>query len=166
VYHVYTMRNHCPLTLSLTLTPFRFSLILLDSLDYSTWLPGHVLFFCCRLIINTIYLCPANPNPSQSLSALLFYNTSCQDRGRWTLFYFRFPFFILLFFSFSFKFLFLEQLGLGFISHAVTSVTNWWHNHKTNHEMWEKEVEGSRTSDVIQHGHHMLASCITHGHLG
>ena len=32
--------------------------------------------------------------------------------------------FILLFFSFSFSFfLFLEQLGLGFISHAVTSVT-------------------------------------------
>jgi len=30
--------------------------------------------------------------------------------------------FILLFFSF-FIFLFLEQLGLGFISHAVTSVT-------------------------------------------
>jgi len=32
--------------------------------------------------------------------------------------------FILLYFSFSFNFLFLEQLGLGFISHAVTSVTN------------------------------------------
>jgi len=27
-------------------------------------------------------------------------------------------------FSFIFYFLFLEQLGLGFISHAVTSVTN------------------------------------------
>ena len=32
--------------------------------------------------------------------------------------------FILFLFSFSFNFLFLEQLGLGFISHAVTSVTN------------------------------------------
>jgi len=31
--------------------------------------------------------------------------------------------FILLYFSFSFNFLFLEQLGLGVISHAVTSVT-------------------------------------------
>ena len=31
--------------------------------------------------------------------------------------------FILLFSSFSFNFLFLEQLGLGVISHAVTSVT-------------------------------------------
>jgi len=37
-----------------------------------------------------------------------------------------FSFFILLYFSFSFSFfnfLFLEQLGLGVISHAVTSVT-------------------------------------------
>ena len=35
-------------------------------------------------------------------------------------------YFILLFisFSFGFYFLFFEQLGLGFISHAVTSVTN------------------------------------------
>ena len=41
------------------------------------------------------------------------------------LYFFFFIFiFILLFFSFSFNFLFLEQLGLGFISHAVTSVTN------------------------------------------
>ena len=103
--------------------------------------------------------CPGN--------CTMTYKDICQDRGRWTLFYFRLSFFILLFFSFfSFKFLFLEQLGLGFISHAVTSVTNWWRNHKTNHEMWENEVEGSRTSNVIQHGHHMLASCITHGRLG
>jgi len=32
-------------------------------------------------------------------------------------------YFILLYF-FLFNFLFLEQLGLGFISHAVTSITN------------------------------------------
>ena len=38
-------------------------------------------------------------------------------------FYFRFLFYFLFFFSFSFLFLFLEQLGLGVISHAVTSVT-------------------------------------------
>jgi len=36
--------------------------------------------------------------------------------------YFIFPFHF--YFTFSFLFLFLEQLGLGFISHAVTSVTN------------------------------------------
>ena len=38
--------------------------------------------------------------------------------------YFIFAFHFFFSFSFSFKFLFLEQLGLGFISHAVTSVTN------------------------------------------
>jgi len=30
----------------------------------------------------------------------------------------------------------------------------------------ENKVEGSRTNDVIQHGHHMLASCSTYGYLG
>jgi len=34
-----------------------------------------------------------------------------------------FYFCILIFFSFFFYFLFLEQLGLGLIGHAVTSVT-------------------------------------------
>ena len=61
--------------------------------------------------------------------------------------YFIFPFhfyFTLLYF-FLFNFLFLEQLGLGFISHTVTSVTNWWHSHKTDHETWEKKIEGFRT---------------------
>ena len=29
----------------------------------------------------------------------------------------------------------------------------------------EKEVEGSKTDDVIQHEHYILASCSTHGHL-
>ena len=36
---------------------------------------------------------------------------------------FLFSFFYLIFFSFIFYFLFLEQLRLGVISHAVTSVT-------------------------------------------
>jgi len=51
--------------------------------------------------------------------------------------------FILFFFFFFFSFLFLEQLGLGIISHAVTSVTSWWHSHKTDHGTWENGVEGS-----------------------
>ena len=37
--------------------------------------------------------------------------------------YFYFSLFILFYFSFFFFFYFLEQLGLGFISYAVTSVT-------------------------------------------
>ena len=33
-----------------------------------------------------------------------------------------------------FYFLFLEQLGLGLIGHAITSVTIEWRSHKTDHE--------------------------------
>ena len=54
-----------------------------------------------------------------------------------------------------FYFLFLEQLGLGLIGHAVTSITC-WHSHKTDHEIWENLVEDSRIDDVIQHGLHMV----------
>ena len=40
--------------------------------------------------------------------------------------YFIFPFILFYFsFTFLFNFLFLEQLGVGVISHTVTSVTNW-----------------------------------------
>ena len=59
-------------------------------------------------------------------------------------FIFSFHFYFTLLFFFFFIFLFLEQLRLGFISHAVTSVTNWWHSHKTDHGTWENEVEGTR----------------------
>ena len=80
--------------------------------------------------------------------------------------YFIFSFHFLFSFRFIFYFLFLEQLGLGLIGYAVTSVTTRWRSHKTDHKTWEKGVEGSRTSNVIQHGQHMLTSCSTHGHLG
>ena len=56
-HYVYTMRNPCPLTSSLTLTPSRLFPILLDPKSFQTalgsitWLPGHVLSICCRLII-------------------------------------------------------------------------------------------------------------------
>ena len=63
MYHMYTMRNHCPLMLSLTLTPSRLSLILLDPKSFQTvlasvtWLPGHMLSIHCRLIrILSIYV--------------------------------------------------------------------------------------------------------------
>ena len=49
-----------------------------------------------------------------------------------SLFYFSF----LFSFHFIFYFLFLEQPGLGLIGHAVTSVTTWWHSHKTDYETW------------------------------
>ena len=50
-HHVYTIRNPCPLTSSLTLTPSRLFLILLDSKSFQTilasvtWLPGHMPIF-------------------------------------------------------------------------------------------------------------------------
>ena len=60
-HHVYIMRNPCPLTSSLTLTPSKLFLILLDPKSFQTilasvtWLPGHVPisypFVCCKLII-------------------------------------------------------------------------------------------------------------------
>ena len=76
--------------------------------------------------------------------------------------------FIFFFFFFSVYFpifLFLEQLGLGLICHAVTTVT-WEQSHKTDHETQENLVEDSRADDIIQHGHHMLTSWTTHGCLG
>jgi len=54
-------------------------------------------------------------------------------------FYFLFSLYFIFIFIF-FYFLFLEQLGLEFISHTVTS---WWWSHKTDHEMWENGVEDS-----------------------
>ena len=52
------------------------------------------------------------------------------------------------------------------MGHAITSVTIRGHSHKADHEMWENLVEDSRTDDIIQHGHHILVSWTTHGHLG
>jgi len=45
--------------------------------------------------------------------------------------------FILFFLFYFILLLFLEQLGLGLISRAVTSVT------RTDHRTWENKVEGS-----------------------
>jgi len=81
-HHVYTMGNHCPLTSSLILTPSRLFLILLDPKSFQTilasviWLPGHMPFSHCRLIIILLsYFC-LNPNPTWSLSTHLSYNTT------------------------------------------------------------------------------------------
>ena len=85
--------------------------------------------YCCKL--TTIVFVFSTPlSRSSKVDFVHFY---------FSLFYFSFSFFILLYF------LFLEQLGLGVISHAVTSVTNWWCSHKTDHGTWEKEVEDSGT---------------------
>ena len=80
--------------------------------------------------------------------------------------YFIFLFIFYFPFNLFFYFLFLEQLGLGLICHTVTSVPTWWCSHKTDHKTGKNKVEDLRTNDVIQHGHHMLASWTTHGCLG
>ena len=82
---------------------------------------------------------------SRKIMSYNIYNTYCQDHWWWTLFYFLFSLYFTFLFILLFIFLFLEQLGLGFICHAVTSVTNWWHSHKTDHGTWENEVEGFGT---------------------
>ena len=60
-----------------------------------------------------------------------------------------FYFFIFIFISFYFLiFLFLE------------------HRVRVKSQETENKVEGSRTSDVIQHRYHMLTSCTIYGCLG
>jgi len=72
-HHVYTMRNHCPLMSSLTLTPSRIFPILLDCsrLCHMTFRSRAYLLslFHCRLIIIIL-----NSNPSPSLSTHSSYN--------------------------------------------------------------------------------------------
>ena len=59
-YHVYIIRNHCSLMSSLTLTPSRLFLILLNPKSFQTilasvtWLLGHMLSIHCRLIITAV----------------------------------------------------------------------------------------------------------------
>ena len=91
----------------------------------------------------------------------------CQDRQKWTLFIFIFSLlFFFFFFSFILYFYFQNNSGQGLsvtLSHqsqldgVVTRLITGLKRRT------QKELE---QSDVIQHGHHMLASCITHGHLG
>ena len=90
---------------------------------------SHVVTFCSSHIYPNLWIIPLLSR-SLTVDFILF--------SLFTLFYFSFLFSFL-------NFLFLEQLRLGFISHAVTSVTNWWRSHKTDHGTWENEVEGSGT---------------------
>ena len=80
-HHMYTMRNPCPLTSSPNPNSLsRLFPILLDpksfqtTLDYSTWLPGHVLFLRCRLIILLSIYVRLTLTLAKSLSTLSSYN--------------------------------------------------------------------------------------------
>jgi len=85
---------------------------------YSYWWSDISVFCCCFYISHIL-------SSSQMVDLGFLYST----------------FYFYCLFNLFFYFLFLEQLGLGMIGHAVTSVTIWWHSHKT----WENLVEDSRT---------------------
>jgi len=109
------------------------------------------------ILSTTRYLHELLSSPSPLLKILLFLlfltilvqlfcgyiGYAYQDRWQWTSFIFIFSLSFYFYFSLIFYFLFLEQFGLGFICHTVTSVTSWWQSHKTDHGTWENGVEGS-----------------------
>jgi len=103
-------------------------------------LDKELLLYCYPIYIN--YIWSVLQQCSASISALKASCVKIIDAGLYFIFSFHFYFTLLYFFFFFF--LFLEQLGLGFISHAVTFITNWWRSHKTDHETWENGVEGTR----------------------
>jgi len=64
--------------------------------------------------------------------------------------------FLYLNFHFHFHFVLFYFLIFLFLEHRV----------RGRSQDAENKIEGSRTNDVIQHGHHILTSCPTHGRLG
>ena len=79
-----------------------------------------------------------------------------------------FSLFILFYFTLLFLFIFYFQNNSGQELSVTLSHQSQLDGVVTRlitglRRMKQKELE---QSDVIQHGHHMLASCITHGHLG
>jgi len=80
-----------------------------------------------------------------------------------------FIFFIILFyFQFIFHFPIFEtlRLGLEVICHTVTSVTSDGMVTALIIGLERRESKVLEQNDIIQHEYHMLASCLTHGHLG
>ena len=61
-----------------------------------------------------------------------------------------------LYFIFYFHFHFVLFSYFLFLEHRV----------RVRSQNTENKVEESRTNNIIQHGHHILASCSTHDHLG
>ena len=66
---------------------------------------------------------------------------------------------VFLYFILIFIFILFYFLIFSFLEHRVR-ISN---SHESQDV--EKEVEGSRTNDVIQHRYHMLILCSTHGRL-
>ena len=75
---------------------------------------------------------------------------------------------ILFFFQFIFHFSIFRTLGLGLevIGHTITSVTSDGMVTALIIELERREQKVLEQNVIIQHGHHILVSCLTHGHLG
>jgi len=113
-----------------------------SDLDSVTWLSSHVLFIRCKLIkYYLIYV-----RLTLTLAKVCSYSRLITVRVSRSLivdFIFSFLFIFLFFFFYFilFYFLFLEQLGLGFICHAVTSS----HKLMAKSQDWSQDwEEGSR----------------------
>ena len=130
----------CKLTCSRNYIP-----MVLSSLNYTS-LPSTVATFLITCLMAVLQ--PSSVKTTES--GLSFY---------YFLFYFYFSFDL----CFSFSIFRTLELGLEVIDH-ISHI--WWYGHNINHGTWEKVVEGSRTSDIIQYGYYMLTSCTTHGCLG
>jgi len=101
---------------------------------YPTLLSYVITLHLCRTCVHHVCIM-RNPCPLMSLS-----RSWMVDLILFFTFYF-ILFFIFLFFYFSI----FRTTWVRVISHAVTSVTNWWYSHKTDHRTWENGVEGSGT---------------------
>ena len=142
--------NHCLLTLSLKKVGFDprvisfFADFLIQRKTKYRWNEFSSLLYEVNVrvgqgsalspILSALYLSPLLYILEKHLNSL---NVKIVNGGLDFLFSLYFTLFLLLLFIF----LFLEQLGLGFISHTVTSVTNWWCSHKN----WSRDLgKGSR----------------------
>ena len=89
-------------------------------------------------------------------------------RNRHSFLLFSFLFLFLFYFQFIFIFSILRTLGLGLevIGHAATSVTSDGVVTTLITRFKRRKLKVLEQSNVIQHGYHMLASYLTHSHLG
>ena len=132
---VYTLSMSAPcvyyevnMLLTYSLTSFIQSALVYSRLITSHHVICHVTTVMCLFIINQKKInIKSRKINKKKRKILVFKYTIITNLSRLLMmdltFIFHFSFYFILF-CFSFIFLFLEQLGLGFISHAVTSVTN------------------------------------------
>ena len=150
------------------------TLKMIDKPNAQIRLPSNISIY----IVTSSKTTGLNSYPLWSLSTiipqvllLVFFHSSLirdiiyQDHKKWTQFLF---IFFLIFFDLFSIFSIFKTLGIGLevISHAVTSVTSDGVTTILIIGLKRKKQKVVEQSDIIQHGHHMLTSCLIHGHLG